>query len=155
MEDRSGMNRRDFLCKATVAAALTAAPAVSGSWVAHAEQKVVAASSHELKDQAPTRTSLEQHVRDVYAAWASKDPVKVAALDTSAPGFGYRTQAARPAFTSNAAYIAFLNSFFASLKYYSLVIDELYLDVNGDVGLVWGFTLRNTRCWENRRKKCV
>jgi hypothetical protein len=94
-------------------------------------------SGQSLAAQEPRRESLEQHVRELYGAWASGDPAKVAAIDDTAPGFGYRQRSARSVRTPS-AYLESLKAFFGSLNYYRISIDELQTDVTGDVGLAWG-----------------
>lgn len=91
-------------------------------------------SSH---TQTPARESLEQHVRNLYAAWSARDRTEVARLDPSAPGFGYRVRDAR-ALRSPLEYDESLKTFFATLDNYRLSIDELQTDMIGGIGLAWG-----------------
>lgn len=96
-----------------------------------------AASCSPSHAQTPASESLEQHVRGLYAAWASSDRAEVARLDPSAPGFGFRVRNARAVRTPQ-DYDESLKTFFATLNNYRLTVDELQTDVIGDIGLAWG-----------------
>lgn len=104
--------------------------------LAMAVQPAVAAGS--LDAQAPTAAEVEARTRASFAAWNSGDPARiVAASGMGGVGFGYRTEAARPA-PSPEALLAVIEAFFASMEYFRIVGEEIHTAVDGDVGLAWG-----------------
>jgi len=79
MGGRTGINRRDFLRNATVAAALLAGPAGSGSWVAHAQTSADPASDQTMLTllyYATVKEGNEQKAQEPFARVAATTPVE-------------------------------------------------------------------------------
>src|SRR5262249_27457560 len=80
----------------------------------------------------------ESHVKETIAAYDSHDVERTVKADPAAIGFGYRELNARPADTS-AAYSNAIKAFFARKDYYRIRLDDIQTDVDGNIGLAWGF----------------
>ena len=115
---------------------------------------VAVALCQETCAQAPTRESLEQHVRSWFAAWDSGDPMRIAIWETPAPGFGYRIRSPRKALAAP-AHLEQLKAFFASVAYFRITPDEVHTELDGDIGLVWAFSQRNFRSMAERPRSGV
>ena len=97
---------------------------------------VVASVGGSAAAQTPTRSMVETHVRAIIAAYTAHDPETITRLDPAAPGFGFRTLQARPA---DRPYMDALKTFLANQEYYRIELNDLHTEVDGDVGLAWGF----------------
>jgi ketosteroid isomerase-like protein len=100
---------------------------------------VLVSSSGSAVAQTPTRSMVEAHIKAFVAAWASNDPEVIVRVDPPANGFGFRDLQPRQAERPLPAYKDALKAFFATKDYYRVELNELHTEVNGDVGLAWGF----------------
>jgi hypothetical protein len=82
---------------------------------------------------------VESHVKEWVAAGNSNDPETAARLDPPANGFGYRELKSRSAEIPASTRLGNLKVFFASFEYYRITLNEVQTDVDGDIGLAWGF----------------
>ena len=88
----------------------------------------------------PTIEGLESDIRAGIAAWNVGDIATMAAGASFARGFGFRTHAARTRESVPPESITqILTAFLDSMDYYRATLDELHVEVNGDVGLARGF----------------
>ena len=85
-----------------------------------------------------TPNDVEQHERDVFAAWDANDAERLVALNaTGERGLGYRSRGIRE-FSSETAALEGLSKWYASMDYFKLKLDEIHTDVKGDTGIAWG-----------------
>jgi ketosteroid isomerase-like protein len=89
--------------------------------------------------QTPTPAMVESWVKGWVAAWTSNDAEAVARADPTAKGFGFRDFQYRPDNRPLAARIDAIKSFFATKEYYRVELNELHTEVDGNIGLAWGF----------------
>ena len=86
--------------------------------------------------QTLTHAMIESHIRAILAAYSAHDPETIARLDPPAPGYGFRTLTARRA---DRPYVDGLKTFFASLDYYRIDLNEVQTAVDGNIAVAWGF----------------
>jgi ketosteroid isomerase-like protein len=89
------------------------------------------------KAQPLTREMVETHVKEAIAAYDSNDVERIVKADPAAIGFGYRVLGARPSDAS--IWSNGLKAFIAGADYYRIQLDEMHTDVDGNIGLAWGF----------------
>jgi ketosteroid isomerase-like protein len=82
---------------------------------------------------------VESHVKDWVAAASANKPEAIVRLDPAANGFGYRQLKARSADVPVPAQLDTVKAFLASVESYRVTLDEVQTEVEGDVGLAWGF----------------
>lgn len=87
--------------------------------------------------QSLTREMVESRIKEVVAAYDSNDVERIIKVDPGAIGFGFRALNARPANT--VAWSNGLKEFLTRADYYRMHLDEVHTDVDGNVGLAWGF----------------
>ena len=92
--------------------------------------------------QTLTHAMIESHIRAILAAYSAHDAETVARLDPPAPGYGFRTMPARRA---DRPYIDGLKTFFGSLDYYRIELNEVQSSVDGNVAVAWGFWTEDFR----------
>jgi ketosteroid isomerase-like protein len=86
-----------------------------------------------------TKSMVEAHIREWIDAFASNSPAQVVKLDPPANGFGYRALEARSASMSVATWLNTNKEFFGGMDYYRVRLDKVQTEVEGDIGLAWGF----------------
>ncbi len=92
------------------------------------------------QSEGPTADGLEADIRAGLAAWSSADISTIAAGASFARGFGFRTRAARTRESLPPESVPrILTAFFDNMDYYRITLDELHVELDGDVGLAWGF----------------
>ena len=86
-----------------------------------------------------TKSMVEAHIREWIAAFASNDPAQIVKLDPPANGFGYRVSEARSASMGVATWLNTNKEFFGGMDYYRIELDKVQTEVEGNIGLAWGF----------------
>ena len=88
------------------------------------------------ESQTATKEGVQAYIKSWVAAYTSHDTNAIVRLDPPTPGFGFRDLQPRSA---DRPYLDALKTFFASKEYYRVELNELHADVDGNVGLAWGF----------------
>ena len=89
--------------------------------------------------QTPTPAMLENHIKAWVAAYTAHDAEGVARLDPPANGFGFRDLPFRASSRPMATYVDGLRTFFAGMDYYRIELNEVHAEVDGNIGLAWGY----------------
>jgi ketosteroid isomerase-like protein len=107
---------------------------------------LVMACVQKAPEPATTTEALEQelrfHVIKGMDAWNRHDSDAIAMEEPSYLGFGYRTKAPRMASDipqEKEKVKQFLEEWFKTMKYYEIELEDFNVEVDGDIGLVWGF----------------
>jgi ketosteroid isomerase-like protein len=100
---------------------------------------VLSTSTETAFAQTLTRAMLESHLKAWIAAYDAHDAEAVARLDPPANGYGFRDLPYRSSERPLSTYIDGLKTFFGSMEYYRMELNELHADVDGNIGLAWGF----------------
>jgi hypothetical protein len=101
--------------------------------------------------QSLTREMVEARVKEVIAAYDSNDVERIVEVDPGAIGFGFRELNTRPADT--AAWANGLKAYLTRVDYYRMHLDEVHTDVDGNIGLAWGFYTEDFKLKERSPEK--
>lgn len=93
--------------------------------------------------QSLTREMVESRIKEVISAYDSNDVERIVKVDPGANGFGFRELNARPADT--VSWSNGLKAFLTRADYYRMHLDEVHTNVDGNVGLAWGFYTEDFR----------
>ncbi len=93
----------------------------------------------------PTPAMVEAQIREWIAAYDSNDVARVLKADPRADGFGWRAVGVRSSKTPESERAQTLRKFFGGMDYYHVIPGELHTEVDGNIGLAWGFFTEDFR----------